>query len=269
MQYLFSDWPALEERISQAKHIILLSDFDGTLTPIVEKPDMAVLPEKTRYLLRALAAQPNITLGIISGRALDDIKNLINIPDISYVGNHGFEITGPCINYTNPEASELKPTFQKLHQTLISNLENIKGVLVENKGLTLSVHYRGVEESQEKEVQHIVENGTSILVSKGIARVTTGKKVYEIKPAVSWDKGKAIRLLIDKFSKAGSRELLPIFLGDDVTDEDGFQAIQQNSESITVIVGENRETSTAQYYLNSPDEVYLFLHKIHECPVKK
>ena len=104
------------------------------------------------------------------------------------------------------------------------SLSSIKGVLVEDKGITLSVHYRQVEEEIAGDIRRIVEKIVTGPVALGMVKITTGKKVIEVRPAVNWDKGKAIRLLMKRYGKGGRNSgLLPIYLGDDRTDEDGFQ----------------------------------------------
>jgi trehalose 6-phosphate phosphatase len=135
----------------------------------------------------------------------------------------------------------------------------IRGVFVENKGLTISVHYRMVEESKSEEVSNVFEKVIATARSLGKVRITHGKKVYEVRPPVDWDKGKATSLIIDKFGKKKIRnELLPIFLGDDQTDEDGFKVVEKHN-GISIFVGENTDSSAARYYLRSPAEVEEFL----------
>ncbi len=265
MKHLLSVWPRIAEQIQKAEHVLLLSDYDGTLTPIVEKPDLAILPEDVRGQLETLVNQPRITVGVISGRALADLKQRVNLTGLIYAGNHGFEIEGPGWSFINPIAGEIRPFFHVLHQVLSLALGTIKGTLVENKGVTLSVHYRAVKEDEALQVRTVVERATHSLMAYGKIKVTHGKKVYELRPAVDWDKGKAIRWLMKKYGQGGRQPgLLPIFLGDDLTDEDGFQSIERYGQGVSVHVGESNHTSAAQYYLNSPDEVSEFLEKMVE-----
>jgi trehalose 6-phosphate phosphatase len=263
LEHLLSVWPKILDQTRNAKHILILSDFDGTLTPIVGKPEMAVLSGKTRELLRALAGQRHFTLGIISGRALVDLKDKVNLSNIIYAGNHGFEIEGPGISFINPIVDEIRPFFRIMRQVLTLTLQSIKGVFVEDKGITLSVHYRQAEEEDAKDVEKKIKQAVSGLVTQGIFKVTHGKKVYEVRPAVNWDKGKAIRLLMKRFGKGGRQSgLLPIYLGDDLTDEDGFNIIEKYGKGITIHVGGSQNNSAARYYLNSPDEVVQFLNQL-------
>ena len=136
MEQLLSAWPEVARRLQRARRILLLTDYDGTLTPIVERPELAHLPESTRMLLKALRYQPRFKVGVISGRALSDLKGRVGIHGIIYAGNHGLEIEGPGISFVNPIAEEMKPVLRVIHQVLKRALGGSRGVLVEDKGLT-------------------------------------------------------------------------------------------------------------------------------------
>lgn len=263
MENLLSAWPKVVEQVRQAKKILFLSDFDGTLAPIVERPEMAVMSEETRVLLQALTRERRFTVGIISGRALKDLKEKVDIAGVIYAGNHGFEIEGPGISFVNPLVNEMKPVFRVLGRILVLTLGSIKGVFIEDKGITLSVHYRQVADERAKEVENLVKKVVDQPVSRGLFSVTKGKKVYEVRPAINWDKGKAIRLLMKKYGKGGRYSgLLVIYLGDDRTDEDGFQVIEKYGNGISVIVGETLTNTSARYRLSSTDEVRQILIKL-------
>jgi trehalose 6-phosphate phosphatase len=264
LEHLFSAWPGVAEQMRKASHILFLSDFDGTLTPIVERPEMAALTGATRSLLESLIDQPRFTVGIISGRALADLKEKVNIKGLVYAGNHGFEIEGPGLNFVNPLVDEIKPFVRIIRQVLNLAIGTVKGVLVEDKGITLSVHYRQAEEDTAKNIRQLVEHTIKGPVSMGIVKITTGKKVIEVRPAINWDKGKAIRLLMKKYGKGGRYSgLLPVYLGDDLTDEDGFRMIEKYGAGITIHIGEPAN-SCARYYLKSHLEVDRFMEKLLE-----
>jgi trehalose-phosphatase len=265
MEHLLSAWPELKDQIHRANHILLLSDYDGTLTPIVEIPEAAAISDDTRQLLVKLTSLPHVKVGLISGRSLTDLKSRVNVRDIIYAGNHGFEIEGPGFKFINPLASEIKPFLRLVTQMLTSAVGTIKGVLVEDKGLTLSVHYRQADDQQAPQVRHIIENTLNHAPVRGIVKMTGGKKVYEVRPAVQWDKGKAIRLLMKRYGKGGWQSgLLPIYIGDDLTDEDGFETIERYGHGISVHVGGKNVNSIARYYLNSPQDVCRFLDMLLE-----
>lgn len=201
MEHLLTAWPGILKQIQNAKHILFLSDFDGTLAPIAEKPELAEIPEGTRMLLHSLTSNRRFTVGVISGRSLKDLKDKVKVEGVVYAGNHGFEIEGPGLSFVNPIVEEIKPFFRIIRQILVLTLGTIKGVLVEDKGITLSVHYRQVDDEKAKTVESLVERAINGPASHGLFKVTSGKKVYEVRPAVNWDKGKAIQLLMKKYGK--------------------------------------------------------------------
>lgn len=262
VEHLFSAWQEVLTRLKSADNVILLSDFDGTLTPIVAKPEIAYLSDRTRGLLQEVIRRRKYTVGIISGRALDDLKDRVGLKGIIYAGNYGLEIEAPWLKFVNPNAEAIKPLLCDLHQQLISGLKTIEGAFVENKGLSLSVHYRLVAEGQTDEVRSIVERITRIAAMKGTIQVTSGKKVYEVTPAIAWHKGKVIDLLFKEHAKrAGAGIALPVFLGDDVSDQEAFNTVDKHN-GISIFVGKEGAQSGARYFLKAPREVEEFLERL-------
>jgi len=262
VEHLSTAWPEISRRIREARHILLLSDYDGTLTPIVERPELAELSPQTKRMLWVLTRRHRYTVGLISGRALSDLKERVGLKGVVYAGNHGLEIEGPGIAFVSPVAEEFKPVLHLLHQVLSKTLGAVKGVLVEDKGLTLSVHYRLVDEGRSEEVRHVFERITGPAQTMGKLRTTSGKKVYEVRPAVAWNKGKAIEVLIKKHRRRGRNHgLLTIFMGDDLTDEDGFKVVE-NHRGLSIFVGEDNPQSAAGYYVRSPAEVDRFIQQL-------
>jgi trehalose-phosphatase len=263
LEHLLSVWSRVAIQLRGARRVLLLTDYDGTLVPIVERPELANLSNDTKKLLQALAHQHYFTVGVISGRALPDLKEKVGMSGIIYAGNHGLEIEGPGISFVNPVAEELQPILRVMHYLLSRALGTIRGVFVENKGLSLSIHYRLAEEHRAREVEKIVTQVVGSAEAAGKAKITFGKKVYEVRPAVVWDKGRAIKLLMKRYGKGGRRSgLLPIYLGDDLTDEDGFKVIGSYGNGISVFVGESDQHSEACYFLRSPAEVTTFLRML-------
>ena len=267
MEHLFADWAKVSRQLKEARHILLLADYDGTLTPIVERPELAELPEETRRVLRTLAAQRRFTVGIISGRSLSDLQGKVRLENIIYAGNHGMEIEGPGLSYVSPLARELRPVLQLIHRVLSKVLSTIRGVLVEDKGLTLSVHYRMVPPEKAGEVKTTVEQVCGQAQAAGKVRLTQGKKVYEVRPAIDWHKGKTLELLIEKYGQQYGQPLV-IYLGDDLSDEDGFQAIEDYGNGISVFIGEERGVSRARYFLRSPSEVSEALNRLSQIALR-
>ncbi|MFC1989572.1 trehalose-phosphatase [Chloroflexota bacterium] len=264
MQHLFQSWETHSAHLRAAVHILLLSDYDGTLTPIVSRPDEAILPPNVRGTLRALAEKPRFSVGIISGRSLSEIKGMVEIEGIYYGGNHGLEIEGPGLRFTNPAARTAQTVIKDLAEQLSDRLGSIKGVIVEDKGLSLSVHYRLVKESEENAVAEVVRQITSPWLSDGKIKVTTGKKVWEVRPPIDWDKGKAVETIRKEIKLLLKQaQLLTIYLGDDTTDEDAFRVIS-HPQGLSIFVGQENDLSNADYFLNSTLEVETFLSRLLE-----
>ena len=264
MQHLFQSWQSFVSESRAASHIVLLSDYDGTLTPIVSRPEEAVLPAVVREKLSALTQKPTFSVGIISGRPLSEVKALVRIEGIYYAGNHGLEIEGPGLNFINPVAKAAQATIKELAQHTSAKLGGIEGIIVEDKGLSLSIHYRLVKENEQKVAAEIFRQITSPWLRDGKIRVTSGKKVWEIRPPVDWHKGKAVETIVKEMKAIlGDNQWLIIYLGDDTTDEDAFRLIHR-PQGWSIFVGEENPSSNADYFLNSTSEVATFLDRLLE-----
>jgi trehalose-phosphatase len=264
MEHLFKAWTDFSAAAKAAPHILLLADYDGTLAPIVGRPADAILPDGVRQKLLTLAAKSGVSLGIVSGRQLAELKSLVSIEGIYYAGNHGLEIEGPGLNYINPAAKRARALMRELAAELAEALENIDGIIVQEKGFSVSVHYRLVKPENESAVADAVNRVTAPHIKKGEIRVYPMKKVWETRPPVDWDKGKAA-LLIGREIKAAFKlnRLLTIYLGDDMTDEDAFRVVRRPDGWSVFVCGE-KTSSLAEYFLNSVSEVEDFLGRFIE-----
>lgn len=256
MKHLLRQWRCLAQEW-RAKKKILFLDFDGTLSKIVKQPQKAKLEPKIRFLLRKIAKDRKFRLAIISGRALEDVKSKVGIKNIVYAGNHGLEIKGPGIKFSSPGLEKFRVTLKRLKKSLIRRLGGIKGVLLEDKGLTLSVHYRLVKKGGLAPFKAAFAGATAGYTAGKKIKIRPGKKVFEIRPPVRWDKGKVVLWLLDrwKFSSKGDDSIV-VYIGDDLTDEDAFRALA--AKAVTALVG-RRKDSAAGYYLNNVGEVAKFL----------
>lgn len=241
----------LKERILKAAHISLLIDFDGTVSEIVPVPADARLDPEIRPLLKQLAGWPDFTVGIISGRALADLRSRTGIEELIYAGNHGLEIEAGKTRFRNPQAEALRRELRCVSLQLKLALDAIDGLQIEDKGLTLSVHYRRVSEDMQSWVR---EKAFETALKYRSFETREGKKVVEIRPNLQWDKGDSIKWLLKEVLPAST---LPIYIGDDATDEDAFVAIPQG---ITIRVGGVPAAGTqAQYMLPDVRSVAHFL----------
>lgn len=251
--YLFTHIDEILAKIKSIPKIFLFLDYDGTLVPIAPKPDQALLTQDERDLLVLLCRQ--FTVAIITGRSLGEIKKTISIPEIILAGNHGFEIFSLWDSWVHPEAREFQNVISRLAAGLEETLKPFLGAWVENKGLTLSVHYRLVKEEEEEKIKSVFYD--TIEGHKEKVRVTLGKKVLEIRPNIPWDKGKAVERLSKLYEAPQGHR---IYVGDDETDEDAFRALK---EDITILVGQ-KDTTAAKYWAKDTAEVWLFLKNLRE-----
>ena len=250
MPHLLNVWPRVSSQIGDAPHVLLLSDYDGTLAPIAPTPERATLPPATRNALVNLQALDRFTLGIVSGRALSDVRKMVGIEGLIYAGNHGLEVEGPDLEWVHPKAAEMQPTLARIFAELERRLSPITGTLVEGKGLTLSVHYRLTPAELVSRVQSEFSEAVDGYSPGGEVRVTRGKELLEVRPNLDWHKGRAIAMI----AQGCPPGTLAIYLGDDLTDEDGFAAVHELN-GMSVFVGAARQPTRAQYRVDSPAEV--------------
>ncbi len=262
MKNLFEAWDPFTRQVAAAKHALILSDYDGTLTRIVQRPDQATLPEEARASLAVLAKAPFFSVGVISGRELADIKAAIGLQGIYYAGNHGLEVEGPGLSYIDPAALKNRPVLQQIVSDLQAQLGDIPGVIVEDKGLSLSVHYRMVVHYQQQRITYTIKRICTPFMRQGKVKLSPGKKVWNIMPDVDWNKGQAVAKIFEHVSTKHAKDrLLPIYMGDDVTDEDALRTTK-GLGGWSVFVGQPESCSTAEYFLPSSQEVIEFLSRL-------
>jgi trehalose 6-phosphate phosphatase len=234
-------------------------DFDGTLSEIVEDPDSARLVDGAADALTALSAA--CPVAILSGRDLADVRERIGLPGLWYAGSHGFELTGPDgTHHQNPEAAASIPVLTGAAADLADQLGHIPGVVVEHKRFGVAVHYRNAARDRVGEVAAAVRTAGQ----RTALRVTTGREVIELRPNIDWDKGKTLHWVLDYIrDNEGAGPLLPIYLGDDITDEDAFDAVDDDGIAILVRHSDDGDRATAaRYALDDPDRVREFTERL-------
>jgi trehalose 6-phosphate phosphatase len=241
------------------RHPAVFFDFDGTLSEIVDNPDSARLVDGAADALTSLSAQ--CPVAILSGRDLADVRQRIGLPGIWYAGSHGFELTGPDgAHHQNAEAAASIPMLAEAAAELADQLDHIPGVVVEHKRFGVAVHYRNATRDRVGEVAAAVRSAGQ----RTALRVTTGREVIELRPNVDWDKGKTLRWVLDYIrDNEGPGPLVPIYLGDDITDEDAFDAIHDDGIAILVRHSDDGDRATAATYaLDDPDRVREFTERL-------
>jgi trehalose 6-phosphate phosphatase len=249
-QPLFDHLTNIESLLRASGRVLLFLDFDGTLTPIVEVPDQAAMPADTRTLLHRLSQTSWCSVVIVSGRALDDIRERVGLANLTYAGNHGLEICGNGLRFVEPESVRRIKMLDELSRRLRERLHNMPGVEIENKVLSASVHFRRARRDCLGEIRKAVY--AEVASSGAPFRVSQGLQLLEIRPRVDWNKGSAVRWIQEA---KGMANTLSFYLGDDSTDEDAFQALP---DSITVRVGQVKGTA-ARFYLEGQSGVKHFL----------
>ena len=241
-----------------ARRPAIFFDFDGTLSEIVDEPGAAVLVPGADKALQSLAAL--YPVAVLSGRGLDDIRQRVGIPGLWYAGSHGFETVGPDGRYRgNETAAQAVPLLEKAAAELTDRLGSIPGVAVEHKRYAVAVHYRNADPAAAATVTAAVHD----VGNRSGLRVTSGRMVVELRPNLDWDKGKTLQWIVDQV--AGEEPLLPIFIGDDLTDEDGFDAVLHDGVGIVVRHTEDGDRATgARFSLESPDQVRQFIERLVE-----
>lgn len=248
--YLFDHISEIK-RTAFHKNIFIFLDYDGTLTPIVGTPDKAVISDDMRSLIIKL--KDIIPVAVISGRALKDIKSRVGIEDIIYAGNHGAEIWDGEKQIVSQGSVESRRLLEDILVRLKKETSHIKGVLIEDKGITASLHFRNVDVRQVGKVFEIFEK-----IAKEYEedlRFIIGKKVFEIRPVNIWNKGDAVSWIIDNMGQGR----FPIYIGDDTTDEDAYRVLKNRGLAISI-----GGSANADYYIQNQEEVKDFLAMIYE-----
>ncbi len=257
---VFADVEHIRQVITASEGVAVLVDFDGTLAPIADRPEDARLPPLVRSQLARLARRPQCLVAVVSGRALYDLKQRVGLRDVIYVGNHGFELAGPGWSSERREAGEVRELIAAACQRLRYRLRGVRGVLVEDKGLTASIHYRLVRRDQVEAVrQGVLEEIRQVPPGKLV--IHRGKMVLEIKPAIDWDKGRATLWLLEHtLGENWRRRCTVLYIGDDRTDEDAFLAL--GNEAITIKVGSGPYPTAARYMVRDVPEVARLLENV-------
>jgi|GEM_PF-121161 len=254
-------WDEIAARLEGRRPALFL-DYDGTLSAIAQRPELATLPAEMRDLLGRLAREMPVV--IVSGRGREDVAALVGLPGLVYAGSHGFDIAGPPPVPGAPplrlEVGDGVPARIGLAaERLRQELANVPGVFVEPKGFAISIHFRLADKSDEPRIEQEVD--ATVAAAPGL-RKAYGKKLFEIRPDLDWDKGRAVLWLLGALDLERP-DVVPLYLGDDLTDEDAFHALGDRGAGI-LVSDESRDTA-ATYQLRDPEEVRRFLERLEIC----
>ncbi|KAG5410271.1 hypothetical protein IGI04_006590 [Brassica rapa subsp. trilocularis] len=262
---------------AKGKQIVMFLDYDGTLSPIVEDPDKAYITHEMREVVKDVAL--NFPTAIVTGRSIDKVRAFVKLNEIYYAGSHGMDIEGPTNENSYGEsnqgvlfqpAREFVPMIEKVHfeafitfTNVVKILEKktkcIPGAMVENNKFCLSVHFRRVD---EKIWAALAEQVKSVLVDYPKLKLTQGRKVLEIRPTIKWDKGQALNFLLRSLGFEHSENVVPVYIGDDRTDEDAFKVLREKGQGFGILVSKVPKETNASYSLQDPSQVNEFLKRL-------
>lgn len=249
-RYLSSPYKLMKK----GKKTVFFFDYDGTLTPIVQQPDLARLSSEMREIIWQLSRK--YKLAIVSGRERKDLQALVDIPEIFYAGNHGLDIVGPGISMIYPKVKKYLPVIENVSTDLVKILSTIPGVIIEKKNISVAVHYRQVSKKDLPSLRVLLKN--ILKEEMDHIQVMKGKKVVEILPNIEWNKGKAVLWIMDVLGLNFSENMV-FYLGDDTTDEDAFRILRTRGTGI--FIADKDKISAADYRLSSPSEVKYWLEQ--------
>ncbi len=243
--------PELTSRLTRFP-LAVFCDYDGTLTPIVARPELAVLSPEMSAVIGRLARR--CVIGIVSGRDLSEVRALVQTEGVWLAGSHGFDIQGPGGEHQElPEGRARVPALTEAADLLEGLVAKIPGAWVERKRFAVALHHRQVDDRLVPDVEAAVDE---VLAHSTGLRKTGGKRVFELRPDVTWDKGRAVEWLLDR-CLATDDGVLAVYLGDDLTDEDAFAALA--GRGIGIVVESGDRPTAASYRLGDTSEVLEFL----------
>ncbi len=252
-------WPhlvSMERRIERAPRLFVATDFDGTLTPIVSHPTRALLSDRARHALAALARCPGVQVAVLSGRRLADLSARLGSRELFLAGLAGLETRTPG----HPVHTHVPPS-RRLPATLATRLgawcRRFEGSWLENKKLSLSLHLRALAPPQRAPFRRGARRIIAACAPR--AHVVAGNLVLDVMPDVTWSKASALS------TWGALRGKLAIYLGDDANDAPAIEAVNRGG-GITVGVGHHHRG--ARYRVGSPAGALRFLEWLtrRRCP---
>ena len=246
------------DRLRGDRHLLLLLDFDGTLCEFDPDPDAVHLPDQRRKLLLDLGSRPDVTLGIVTGRRLEDVRRRTQLGSGTYyAGLHGLQISGPGVTFVHPDVANATHALRKVAYTLALEFESMPGVFVEDKTYSIVAHFRDASALDAARVPDIVQSHAGPLMNDATLRRLNGAAIIELLPNIDWNKGNAVAWIREMVASTHSDPAV-VYIGDDVTDEDGFKAVRSTGLAIAA----SDRIGGAHVHIDGPPAVEQLLRTI-------
>lgn len=255
----------IQRSIQSSHQTFLFLDFDGTLIPFEKRPHDVFCPSDVTTTLTSLIHHPKFTIFIVTGRTLQDIKELLPLEGLSFVTLHGMEIelaNGKKFFWN--QAKNIYTILRKVKEETEKKVPKESGLYIEDKTFSLAFHYRLLQKEKTQKTLETIQKIWKNIDESDMLQAIHGEKVIELRPR-GWDKGKAVGLLLENIPS--TMDILPIYIGDDTTDEDAFKQLKDTG--ITVYVqNKSKKSTAAQYQVKDPNEVLEFLQSIYTLTEK-
>ncbi|HEY4100706.1 MAG TPA: trehalose-phosphatase [Gemmatimonadales bacterium] len=238
--------------------VVILLDYDGTLTPIVADPRLAVLDPARRELLAALAAIPRVAVGVISGRMLVQLQDFVGVPGLYYVGTGGMEIDLLGRRVHHPAERECGELIDTVARQLQSLQDQWVGSWIERKPVGITIHYRGV--AADARPRFLAAVDTTLAPWMPQLSLLGGPMALEVLPRLGWNKGNAVEIILDHIDGALT---MPIYVGDEANDGHAFAAVIA-AGGLAVGVGA-QAPGAASYWLADPDALRDLLGELRSA----
>jgi trehalose-phosphatase len=254
-------FPEVPAWVRDRGHLHLFADFDGTLSPIAPTPEQAVLPERARAALEKLVARPRTTVTVVSGRAVETLVRKVAVEGVVFVGNHGMEVLRDGERTEHPVATAARPAIARLQPRLAELVDQYGGAL-EDKQISLSLHTRLItDDAVRRRVEH---TAWEMAADEHGLQPFGGKRIVEVRPRNAPNKGSAmLELLVAAHGNSWTTDCAAVFLGDDLTDEDGFRALGDAAATVLVREGTALDRPTAaRYFADGVDGAIALLESL-------
>lgn len=247
------------ERVG-GRHLLLLTDFDGTLSDLAPTPEAAVVSDGVRAGVRALAEDSAATFGVVSGRRMRDVAARVGTAATYVAGLHGLEIAGPGTVFRHPVLDQVQAVIRRLAHASAAGLAWCPGIRLEDKTYALTCHVRMAPPELADRALGLFEAIAEPELESGVLRAMSGAMAIELLPAVDWHKGRACEWIRERVAGRVGAPPAIVYLGDDRTDEDAFAVLRD--DDVILGVGDRPHAQFIDWRLAGPASVGRFFEQL-------